>query len=41
MNVKHKLMLLAGAGLASALAISGVSFFNHGRWRRNAPSRPR
>jgi methyl-accepting chemotaxis protein len=28
MNVKQKLLLLAGTGLASALAISGVSFFN-------------
>jgi methyl-accepting chemotaxis protein len=28
MNVKQKLMLLAGAGLAGALLISGVSFYN-------------
>ena len=28
MNVKHKLLLLAGVGLASALTISGVSFYS-------------
>ncbi len=28
MNVKHKLLLLAGVGLLAALTISGVSFYN-------------